>query len=150
MNFRYIKKLIENLKRKYNTNCPYELASYLGIKIIIEPLGKSWGMYMYLNKTRTIFINSILNDYEKRFVLAHEIGHAILHTKTSCFFSGTYSYNKIKKEYEANIFAAEFLIELEYTDTLYLEGYSMGQLASFYKVPLELIEFKFKERRNCQ
>ena len=98
MNFRYIKKLIENLKRKYNTNCPYELASYLGIKIIIEPLGKSWGMYMYLNKTRTIFINSILNDYEKRFVLAHEIGHAILHTKTSCFFSGTYSYNKIKKE----------------------------------------------------
>ncbi len=150
MNFRYITKLIENLKRKYNTECPYELASCLNIMIIIEPLGKALGIYAYLNKTRTIFIDSDLNEYERRFVLAHEIGHALLHTKSSCFFNNTHSFYKSKREYEANIFASEFLVNLDYTDELYLEGYSIGQLASFYKVPIELIEFKFKERRNCK
>ena len=150
MNFRYIRKLIENLKRKYKTDCPYELARCLGIMVIIQPLGKAWGIYAYLRKTRTIFINSILNEHERRFVLAHEIGHAVLHTKSSCFFNNTSSLYKLKKEYEANIFASEFLIDLKHTDTLYLEGYSIGQLASFYRVPIELIEFKFKERRRCK
>ena len=144
----YIKGIIENLKLKFDTTCPYKLANNLGIILIIEDLGELMGMYKYIKKNKVVFINSNLREEERRFVLAHEIGHAILHTKSSCFFSNTANINKIKKEYEANLFASELLIDFEDIDILYLQGYSIGQLASYYKVPVELIEFKFKEREG--
>lgn len=144
----YIKRIIENLKIKFNTTCPYKLANDLDIILIIEDLGKVMGMYKYIKKNKVIFLNSNLKEEERKFVLAHEIGHAILHTKSSCFFSTTTSINKIKKEYEANLFAAELLIDFKDVDSLYLKGYSIANLASYYKVPIELIEFKFKENKR--
>jgi Zn-dependent peptidase ImmA (M78 family) len=150
LNFKYIKGIIENLKKKYKTECPYELANDLGITLIVCPLGKPLGMYKYINKNKVIYINSILNEYQRRYVLAHEIGHAILHLKSSCFFTSTRNLSKLKKEYEANIFASELLINFDVVDSLYIQGYSIGQLSSYYRVPVELIEFKFKESRKLQ
>lgn len=150
MNFKYVKRVVENLNEKYKTNCPYELANELDIILIIQPLGKTWGMYKYINRNKVIYINSILNEHERRFVLAHEIGHATLHPKSSCFFTNTKNLNKLKREYEANIFASELLINFNNIDSLYLNGYSIGQLASYFEVPIELIEFKFKESKKLQ
>lgn len=146
----YIKRIIENLKIKFDTTCPYKLANDLGIILIIEDLGELMGMYKYIKKNKVVFINSNLKEEEKRYVLAHEIGHAILHTKSSCFFSSTANINKLKKEYEANLFASELLINFDDIDILYLQGYTIGQLASYYKVPIELIEFKFKENKKSK
>lgn len=141
---KYIRKVIGNLKNKYDTTNPFELAESLDITLILTSLGSISGMYKYINRNKTIFLNESLNEYEQRFVLAHEIGHAILHTKSSCFFSNTLN-NKLKTEYQANLFAAELLIDLKEIDKLYLQGYSIKQLAAYYNVPVELIEFKFKE-----
>lgn len=141
---KYIRKVIGNLKNKYDTTNPFELAESLDITLILTSLGSISGMYKYINRNKTIFLNENLNEYEQRFVLAHEIGHAILHTKSSCFFSNTLN-NKLKTEYQANLFAAELLIDLNKIDKLYLQGYSIKQLAAYYNVPVELIEFKFKE-----
>lgn len=141
---KYIRKVIGNLKNKYDTTNPFELAESLDITLIVTSLGSISGMYKYINRNKTIFLNENLNEYEQRFVLAHEIGHAILHTKSSCFFSNTLN-NKLKTEYQANLFAAELLIDLKEIDKLYLQGYSIKQLAAYYNVPVELIEFKFKE-----
>ncbi len=55
--------------------------------------------------------------------------------------------NKIKKEHEANLFAAQFLINFSNIDELYLKEYSIDQLASYYKVPIDLLEFKLKENK---
>ena len=140
----YVKRVVKNLKRKYKTNCPYELAEYLEIVLVIEPLGKPLGMYNYINKNKVIWINSSLNEEERRYVLAHEIGHAVLHPKSSCFFSSVKNINLSKKEYEANLFAAELLLELTENEKSYINGYSINQLASCYKVPTELVELKFK------
>ena len=52
--------------------------------------------------------------------------------------------NKSKKEYEANLFAAELLLDLNENEQAYISGYSINQLASCYKVPTELVELKFK------
>ncbi|MPM01340.1 hypothetical protein SDC9_47580 [bioreactor metagenome] len=82
--------------------------------------------------------------------MAHEIGHAVLHPRSSCFFTNTKNLNKLKKEYEANLFASEFLINFDNIDYLYIQGYSVGQLASYYMVPSELIEFRFKENKKMQ
>ena len=48
----------------------------------------------------------------ERHVLAHELGHAILHPKTNITYleSNTF-YSKEKFEIAANTFAAELLIE---------------------------------------
>lgn len=140
----YIRKIINKLKKKYNTSSPYELAECLDITVIIQPLGSVWGMYKYIRKNKVIFINSILSEIERRFVLAHEIGHAVLHPKSSCFFINENNYiSKIKSEYEANVFAAEFLIDDLAVDQLELNGFSLEQLASSYYVPVEIMKLKF-------
>lgn len=141
----YVKRVVMNLKRKYKTNCPYELAEYLNIVLIIEPLGKPLGMYNYINKNKVIWINSSITEDEIRYVLAHEIGHAVLHPKSSCFFSSVKNINISKKEYEANLFAAELLINERNIDNTQLENFSINQLSSYYKVPLGLIELKFRK-----
>lgn len=143
----YIKRVIENLRKKYKTKCPYELANYLGIILIIQPLGAPLGMYKYINRNKVIFLNADLNEYERRYVLTHEIGHAILHPKSSCFFTNTKNINKFKKEYEANLFASEFLIDFTSTECFYIKNYSIDQIAAYYKVPVELVEFKIKVRK---
>lgn len=146
----YIKRVVENLRKKYKTECPYELSNYLGVLVVTQPIGETLGMYKYINRNKVIFLNSNLNENEKRYVLAHEIGHAVLHPRSSCFFTNTKNLNKLKKEYEANLFASEFLINFDNIDYLYIQGYSVGQLASYYMVPSELIEFRFKENKKMQ
>lgn len=140
----YIRKIINKLKKKYNTSSPYELAECLDITVIIQPLGSVWGMYKHIRKNKVIFINSILSEIERRFVLAHEIGHAVLHPKSSCFFINENNYiSKIKSEYEANVFAAEFLIDDLAVDQLELNGFSVDQLSQNYYVPIDIIKLKF-------
>lgn len=141
----YIENIVNNLKNTYKTSDPFELVDCLDITLITIPLKSVWGMYKYIKRNKTIFLNSELDDYQKRFVLSHELGHAIMHTKSSCFFTNTLANNKLKNEYQANMFAATLLIDLDNMDKLYLQGYSIDQLASYYKVPSELIEFRFKE-----
>ncbi|WP_291708955.1 ImmA/IrrE family metallo-endopeptidase [Clostridium sp.] len=123
--------------------CPL-LYTNTNITLIIEPLGKPLGMYKFLNKNHVIWLNSSMDENARRFVLAHEIAHAILHTKSSCFFSNVKSINISRKEYEANIFAAELLLDLSKNDISYIDGYSIDQLASCYKVPVELVKLKYK------
>ena len=97
------------------------------------------GYVQIYEKNKVIFINSVLSEVQRRFVLAHEIGHAVLHPKSSYFFINENNYvSKIKSEYEANIFAAEFLIDDVAVDRLELDGFSLEQLASSYMFRLRL------------
>ena len=73
--------------------------------------------------------------------MAHEIGHAIFHPKSSCFFINENNYiSKIKSEYEATVFAAEFLIDDLPIDRFDLDGFSLEQLASSYVSVKELTD----------
>lgn len=140
----YIKKVINKLKNKYNTNNPEIIADGENILVLHCPLD-IWGMYTYMKKNKVIFINSNLSPLEQHFVLIHEIGHAILHPKSNCFFSNSNNYrSKLKIEYEANLFLAEFAIcDI---DPCELNGYSIQQLASKFNVPKEIIKLKFNIR----
>lgn len=142
----YIKNKVENLINTYNTTNPIDIVKELDITLIHAPLGSIWGMYKYIKRNKTIYINSDLGEFEQRFVLAHELGHAVLHPKSTCFFTNTLNSNKLKKEYEANIFASELLITD--IDKLWLRGYSLNQLAAYYNVPTDLIKFKFDNNKK--
>lgn len=66
---------------------------------------------MFLKNHRYIFLNENMPEHERRMVMAHELGHAILHRKENCYFirNKTLLLNS-KTEIEANTFAAELLI----------------------------------------
>ena len=57
-----IKKIANQLKRKYLTSNPFELAKCLNIIVIRAPLGKLAGCYMYKRRNRIIYINSDIED----------------------------------------------------------------------------------------
>lgn len=110
MDNKQIKQIVSYYCKKFNTRNPFEIADHLGILYQIGNIGCS-GCYMFLKNHRYIFLNQNLSEYETRLVMAHELGHAIMHRKENCYFirNKTLLLNS-KIEIEANIFASELLI----------------------------------------
>ena len=105
-----IKKIVSYYKRKTGTTDPFDIADQLGILYQICNL-QFEGCYMFLKNHRYIFINENLPEHEQRLVMAHELGHAILHRKENCYFIRNKTLMLTSKlEIEANTFAAELLI----------------------------------------
>ena len=77
---RRIKRIVAYYKRKLGTNDPLKIAQYLKIQVYFCPLGNIAGNYVYIRRVKWIFVNSdIGDDVFRQIVLAHELGHAILH-----------------------------------------------------------------------
>jgi len=137
------------LVKKYNTRDPEQIADYLGIKVFYsDELGDLLGLYTYMIKNRVIILNSKLSDFQKIMVLAHEIGHDRLHRQYAK--TGLQEYQifdmRSPSEYEANAFAAHFLID---TDELigYMKDYDYDpwSLAGCFNVNVNLILIKMQE-----
>ncbi len=138
-----IRRLVSYYIQKYNTTDPFELAECLNVLVLRFPLGKLDGQYKYLKHTRCIIINSDIDDVNyARIVAAHELGHAIIHTKMNCcFMRNNTLLSTSKVERQANLFAAELLIP----DSLLFEyaGYTIEQIACNEGLNKELLELKF-------
>ncbi len=138
----FIRKKVHHLMYKYKTSNPELLATYLNIKIVEWNLGKQLGSYRLLNRKKVIFINSNLSYHQRKIVIAHELGHAILHPEVNCYFIENKTLLlKSKIEREANIFACELLIN----DDLLGEyiGKSITEIAAAEYLPVELLHLKF-------
>lgn len=107
---RNAKHLAVQYREKFNTSNPFKIAEALGILYQFGNIGCD-GCYMFLKNHRYIFINQELPDSTKTMVMAHELGHALMHRKQNCYFirNKTFLLNS-KIEIEANQFAAELLI----------------------------------------
>lgn len=104
-----IKDKANYLIKKYNTNCPFEIANYLGIQVVYEPLGMVEGYYNKLFRVPIIHINQ--HTKNEKYVCAHELGHAINHPETNTSFLKKYTlFSNDKIEVEANTFAVELLL----------------------------------------
>lgn len=87
------------------------------------------------------FINEDLSDSEMHLVMAHELGHAILHRTEICYFIRNKTFlSTAWIEKEANTFAAELLIP----DSLIYEnpGMTKGQLARLAGYDEKIMDFK--------
>lgn len=138
-----IKNLTETLIKKYNTRDPFELADYMNIVIFEEELGHVNGFYQACPKTKIIHLNKNLGYIQRKIVCAHELGHALLHSRLNILFLEKNTFLvKNKYEKEANKFAAELLIS---DDTIYrYKDFTIEQIASFERINTELLELKFK------
>lgn len=93
----------------------HELLSDLKIELIETRLNSD-GYYINYNRNPKVFINqSIKNDQRKRFTIAHEIGHYILHGENPVLdlrkAQTTFNFEKEMRsvEEQANLFASELL-----------------------------------------
>lgn len=140
-----IRRLVAYYQRIYGTNDPKRIADALGIHIVYMPLGKALGYYRYIKRIKWIFINEDIVDNKTltQVVLAHELGHAILHCKENCCFMAHHTLLLASKiEQQANMFASHLLI----TDDMLNEfsGYTQEQFCSCTGYPKELIELRLK------
>lgn len=136
-----IKSTVAYFVKKFDTRNPFELADGLKVKYIVGPMGNYSGCYLYLKRHRCIFLNDELTESDMRLVMAHELGHAILHRKENCYFIRNKTFlSTARIEREANTFAAELLIP----DSLILEnpGYTKSQLAKLAGYNEMIMEFK--------
>lgn len=106
-----IKNIVDYYVKKYDTRDPFQIAKYLNIQIQIGQLGTPCGCYMFLKNHRCIFLNENLSDNEMKLVMSHELGHAVMHRKTNCYFIRNKTFLLDSKiEPEANTFAINLLI----------------------------------------
>lgn len=82
----YIKNTVSKLFQTYKTKDPYTLASFLNIYVHELPFDGDLGMYTFIQKKKVIILSDKLDEFQKRFVLAHELGHAILHPRCNSYF----------------------------------------------------------------
>lgn len=109
---------------------------YKSLKINISKVGKdnyllqgNQAMYIrsYLGMEVVFILEDIPYRYEK-FVLSHELGHAVLHTELIQAAYNKDLINKGKLEHQADYFALRLLnVDI---DELYYEGYTKKQIAN--------------------
>lgn len=142
-----IKKTVIKLVNTCNSRNVYDICSYLDIEIIKHDLNNIKGYYTSLEGQKAIILNNHLPFEEEEIVLAHELGHINLHSNSNICFLTNYTYSNTNKfENQANKFAAELMV----SDNDLLEikemNFNLEQMACYFRVPLELLEFKFNHK----
>ena len=135
------------LVKKCGSRNPFEIATDIGVEVLFcKDFGPLKGMYRVIKRNRFIFINKDLTDGMQRIVCAHELGHDQLHrqfAKENPIQEFMLYDMRSKPEYEANIVAAEILLDneelLEYT---YRFRYSAEEIAHAMNTDINLVALK--------
>lgn len=136
-----VKQVADYYKRKFGTSNPFEMAKLLNIEVLFDNFNKCSGCYLFLKNHRCIFINQNLEGREKMLVMAHELGHAILHKDQNCYFIRNKTYLLCSRiEREANLFAVNLLISDD--ELKECESYSIDQLSTAFGLDRKLIELR--------
>ncbi|MPQ44592.1 ImmA/IrrE family metallo-endopeptidase [Clostridium tarantellae] len=141
-----IKEVVADLVNSHKTNDPLELCELLNIKIMISDLGNEIkGFFQRTpNGFKIIHLNSTLDTKESKYILAHELGHAILHTHLSIgLFLENNLLIKNKYENEADKFAAELLIDDHIIRDVEFSELNVEQICSSLEIPVKLMKLKF-------
>ena len=139
MSVDYICREVKRLKKKYHESDPFKLCDAMGIILLDAPMGNYQGackgFFLTQSRKRSITINSDLPEELQRIIVTHELGHAVLHAKAA----GVNAFHDFElfdstsiMEYEANIFAADFLMDDD--DGISLESAVSSDLIDMYEV----------------
>ena len=147
MTARQLSEVGEMLVRRCGTRNPFEIARQLGVEVLFcSDFGSMKGMYRVVRRNRFIFINDSLTPQMQHIVCAHELGHDQLHrdlAKTGALQEFMLYDMTTKPEYEANIVAAEILLDTdEVLDYVYHYGYTSEQIARAMGTDINLVALK--------
>lgn len=148
MGAEYLSQVGNDLVKRYGTRDPFRIAKELGIIVLddCDNFGLLKGMYRIIKRNRFIFLNKDLSPEMKRIVCAHELGHDQLHRHLAAS-AGLQEFSlydmRTKPEYEANIVAAEILLDTnEVLEYIYDYGYTSEQIARAMNTDINLVALK--------
>lgn len=104
MTLKYVIDTAQRLLKEYGNI--YNLIKDKGIILKYVDLDSS---IRGLSVDNIIFINSNISDFDKEFVIAHEVGHYELHDDSARQFSKIEAFKGSREETQANLFATVFL-----------------------------------------
>lgn len=142
---------VERLRRRFHEDDPIRLCEAMNIIVARESMGTypgaCKGFFLAQSRKRLVMINADLPAELQRVIAAHELGHAVLHRKAlgiNTFHDFALFNNTSVMEYEANMFAAEYLMpDVEVLEKLN-DDLSFFGAAALLRVPPELLDFKFR------
>lgn len=145
-----IVKSVKKLKRRYREDNLFELCRNIGILLLPQPFGTQkgaiMGFFLEQRRIKTITYNSDLSDDLQKIIVGHELGHSVLHAR-----SGVHAFHDVglfdvssRFEKEANLFAAEFLLDDDEVLETLAQGGDFFSAAAILRVPMELLDFKFR------
>lgn len=151
MKIEYIIDQVKMTIKKYDETDPVRLAKAMKIIVSCVPMGTAEGcvkgFFIISNRMKHITINSDLPKELQKVILAHEIGHAVLHKEEAqaAAFHELMLFDSVdKKEFEANIFASELLLSNEDVMDAINEDQFFFDAAKQLCVPPEMLDFKFR------
>ena len=95
----------EKLIREHETNDPERIAREMGIAVLYLPMSRVYGLAVALGEHRLIGVKADLPEEAQKLVVAHELGHFVLHPQGSFMFILDHTFFYGKHEYQANMFA---------------------------------------------
>lgn len=145
-----IVKAVGQVKAQYKEDDPVRLCRAMGIKLLYHPLGTApdaiKGFMIRVKKISAITVNSDMPPVLQKIIIAHELGHAVLHKD-----SGVFSFNEVglfddssRYEKEANLFAAEYLLDDDSVMETLNSDNTFFSAAAGFNVPMEFLDFKFR------
>ncbi|MEX1012746.1 MAG: ImmA/IrrE family metallo-endopeptidase [Waddliaceae bacterium] len=126
-----------------------EIAESFGLTVRDVDFGERQALSGILDiDNKKIYLNNNDSSTHKRFTVAHELGHWILHKELiredpslTLFYRKPIRGEEDNREKEANCFAANILVPLQQL-ALYANKYSDFELARFFAVSKEVIGYR--------
>lgn len=141
---REIRKSAADAVRQYGMRDPFTLAREMHIELLVRELGTLKGFYKDVYGTPFIFLSRHLSRGEATLVCAHELGHHLLHRQFAAFgFEEVSVFSPAsRREYEANLFAAELLLDTKAVFDAARAGCTAAQIAAELGADVRLLELK--------
>lgn len=126
---------------------PGAIARELGVELMARDFTAQKGAYKVIMRVPFIFIKSDLDSVTAKLVLAHELGHHILHRREAEEAGGFQEFDLFnalsnRMEYEANVFAAQLTLPdgefLELTE----QGRTAREIAALMESDVNLVAMK--------
>ena len=126
-----------------------EYVKRLGGKIIYDDSHlDAWGSGIKVNgpKDFTIYLTTFIPEIYDNFLIAHCLGHFVLHSILGKKHLKTDDRKEIDGfEKEANSFASEFLMPKKVITKMYKEDKDLSKLTEYFNMPLRYIDARLSQ-----
>ena len=144
----YCKEIIDkanSVVQEFSSRDPFFIAKGLGIHIMYVPLCKLKGVYKIIDNSFFIILNQNSTEEMNKIVCAHELGHHFLHGEQAKAYAISESiiYDMSRKyELEANLFAAQLLLDDKTVNEYISDGLDVEKIAMITETDKNLVAIK--------